>query len=124
MRRLEVLLGLLDELLASLIIAGLISFGLYFAGLLDLLESMVLFFLLALPTLFLARKLLEAQEQPVKVGPEALVGKTADVLYAGKTAYVLIEGELWPAESSEELREGEKVVVVGRRDGKLIVKKA
>ncbi|MEN3000083.1 MAG: NfeD family protein [Acidilobaceae archaeon] len=123
MRRLEVLLGLLDELLVSAILAGLVSFGLYYVGLLDLLEAVLLFFLLALPILFLARKLLESQEQWVKVGPEALVGKTAEVLYVGKRAYVTIEGELWPVESGEGLREGEKVVVVGRKDGRLIVKR-
>lgn len=123
MVRVESIIGILDELLAAAIVAGVIAFALYYFNVLSPTEALVIFLILTVPLLFLARKLIEAQEQKVKVGVESYVGKEAEVAYIGKKLYVNIEGELWPAESKDELREGDRVVVTGRANGKLRVRK-
>lgn len=50
-------------------------------------------------------------------------GVAVDDIPPGGTGYVRISGELWRATSDEEIRSGDAVEVVGRRDSTLLVKK-
>jgi membrane-bound serine protease (ClpP class) len=55
---------------------------------------------------------------------EGNVGEALDDIAPGKPGYVVVEGEYWKAESVEEIRKGEKVVVEGREGSVLRVRKA
>ena len=51
------------------------------------------------------------------------VGIAKTDIKPGQEGFVLVEGELWSATSSEEIKQGEQVIVVDRKDHILIVKK-
>jgi len=51
------------------------------------------------------------------------VGKALDELKAGQVGFVLVEGEYWRAVSDEDIPKGAEVVVVGKKDSILVVKK-
>ncbi|MFH0777397.1 MAG: NfeD family protein [Candidatus Eisenbacteria bacterium] len=58
-------------------------------------------------------------------GPGGLVGQAGVVLAAdGRRGKVLVRGEHWDAESQEELREGDDVVVVSLRGLVLVVRRS
>ncbi|MEM3371545.1 MAG: nodulation protein NfeD [Candidatus Korarchaeum sp.] len=50
-------------------------------------------------------------------------GVAVDDIPPGGTGYVRVSGELWKATSEEEIRRGDSVEVVGRKDNVLIVKR-
>ncbi|MDJ0270395.1 MAG: nodulation protein NfeD [Aigarchaeota archaeon] len=52
------------------------------------------------------------------------VGKAIDDLSPGKEGYILVSGEYWRATSRTEIRRGQRVRIVGRRDGLLLVEPA
>ncbi|MCE4614779.1 MAG: nodulation protein NfeD [Desulfurococcales archaeon] len=54
---------------------------------------------------------------------EGGIGKAVTDLEPGKEGFVLIEGEYWKATSSESIRKGEEVVVIGRKGLVLIVRR-
>jgi membrane-bound serine protease (ClpP class) len=62
------------------------------------------------------------RRRPVEWLPTG-TGVAVDDIAPGKEGYVRIKGELWKATSDEEIKAGEKVEVVGRREGVLMVKK-
>ncbi|MGB9631048.1 MAG: NfeD family protein [Candidatus Methanodesulfokora sp.] len=62
------------------------------------------------------------RRKPVEWLPTG-TGVALDDIAPGKEGYVRIKGELWRATSDEEIKAGEKVEVVGRREGILVVKR-
>ena len=50
-------------------------------------------------------------------------GVAVEDIRPGGTGYIRIAGELWKAASEEEIREGESVEVIGRRDNVLLVRR-
>lgn len=76
---------------------------------------------------FATTKALQAQRRPPATGLESLIGRTALVrqpVGAGQEGMVLVEGELWHAESeSGPLATGEKVVITSRDGYRLRVRK-
>jgi len=76
---------------------------------------------------FAMTKALQAQRRPPATGLESLIGRTALVrqpVGAGQEGMVLVEGELWRAESeSGPLATGEKVVITSRDGYRLRVRK-
>ncbi len=70
-------------------------------------------------------KIIEAKrKKPVLGGFEGKTGKAVDNLSPGRQGFVLVEGEYWMAESLEEIRKGEKIVVVEKRGPILVVRRA
>jgi membrane-bound serine protease (ClpP class) len=55
---------------------------------------------------------------------EGSAGEALDDIAPGRPGYVVVEGEYWKAESGEEIKKGEKVVVEGREGSVLKVRKA
>ncbi|MCD6428526.1 MAG: nodulation protein NfeD [Desulfurococcales archaeon] len=51
------------------------------------------------------------------------VGRALDELKAGQVGFVLVEGEYWRAVSDEDIPKGAEVVVVGKKDSILVVKR-
>ena len=51
------------------------------------------------------------------------VGRALDELKAGQVGFVLVEGEYWRAVSEEDIPKGAEVVVIGKKDSVLVVKK-
>ncbi len=51
------------------------------------------------------------------------VGRAIDDIKPGSEGFVIIEGEYWRARSDEEIKVGEKVIVIGKEGPVLIVKK-
>ncbi len=54
-------------------------------------------------------------------GADGLVNKTGEVKEVEEKKMVMIEGDLWPVESAQELRAEQKVKVVKAKDGVLTV---
>ena len=54
-------------------------------------------------------------------GAEGLVNKTGEVKEVEEKKMVMIEGDLWPVESAQELKAGQKVIVANVKDGILTV---
>lgn len=55
---------------------------------------------------------------------EGKIGRALDPIGPGKQGFIVVEGEYWLAESDEEIRPNEYVVVVGKKDRVLIVRRA
>ena len=51
------------------------------------------------------------------------VGKALDDLKAGQVGFILVEGEYWRATSEEDIPKGSEVVVIGKKDSVLVVRK-
>ena len=62
------------------------------------------------------------RRKPVEWLPTG-TGVALDDIAPGKEGYVRIKGELWRATSDEEIKAGEKVEVVGRKEGVLVVRR-
>ena len=54
---------------------------------------------------------------------EGSVGEALDDIAPGRPGYVMVEGEYWKAESGEEIKKGEKVVVEGKEGSVLRVRR-
>jgi len=65
-------------------------------------------------------------KRPAVMGAESLIGKDADVASRsgqyGSSYQVRVRGELWSADSDEDLQPGETVVIVAVKGNKLIVR--
>ncbi len=55
---------------------------------------------------------------------EGKIGRALDPIGPGRQGFVIVEGEYWLAESNEEIKPNEYVVVVGKKGRVLIVRKA
>lgn len=65
-----------------------------------------------------------AMRKDVRTGEEALKGKEGVAKQElNPEGFVVIDGELWWAESKEPVTPGEKIVVIGKKGGKLLVHK-
>jgi len=66
-------------------------------------------------------------KRPAVMGAESLIGKDADVVSRsgtyGSSYQVRVRGELWSADSDEDLQPGETVVIVAVKGNKLIVRR-
>jgi membrane-bound serine protease (ClpP class) len=75
-------------------------------------------------TLVLIRLAIMARRNKSKMGIEALIGESGKVMQAlSPIGQVLVHGELWQAEASEPLQEGENIQVKGWRDLRLLVER-
>ncbi|MEM0490969.1 MAG: NfeD family protein [Acidilobaceae archaeon] len=123
MDKIEVLIGLIDELLIALALVGVLSVIAYHLNIIGLGEAIVLTIILAAILAFIAYKVLEVHRQKVRVGIEAYIGKKAKVVEVrGSKILIMVEGELWQAESEDKLEQGETVIIVGFINGKFKVK--
>ncbi len=70
-------------------------------------------------------KVLKVKLQPPKLKtlPLGTIGKAIDDIPPGGQGFVLIEGEYWKATSDEEIKKGDKVVVIGKEGPILKVRK-
>jgi len=76
-------------------------------------------------TAFLVYKVVKVgRAKPYLWRIEGLVGEALDDIGPGRQGYVIVEGEYWKAVSDEEIRKGDKIVVVKKEDHILRVKKA
>ena len=73
---------------------------------------------------FITYKALKARLSPpkLKYTLEGKVGVAMDNIEAGSKGMILVEGEYWIARSEEDVRRGEKVVIV-KKDGPTLVVK-
>lgn len=119
-----VIIALLDELAIALLIFIAAMVALYRLEILGLAEILILSAIISVSVAFLLVKLVRAQQERIKVGPESYIGMEAEVVEAsGRRGMVMVEGELWKAESDESLMPGDKVVIVGRSSNLLKVRK-
>jgi len=74
---------------------------------------------------FVVYKVFKVRRQPprIKTTLVGATGKALDDIPRGGSGFVLIEGEYWRAEALEDIRAGDKVVVVGKEGPVLLVKK-
>jgi membrane-bound serine protease (ClpP class) len=74
---------------------------------------------------FVLFKVIEVKRQrPYEFTPRGKVGVVIEDVKPGSIGFVKVEGEIWRATSTEEIRAGEEVVVLEMRsDGVLVVKK-
>ncbi len=74
---------------------------------------------------FILYKVIQAKRKPptLKLDLLGVEGKAIDPLGPGKIGFVLVMGEYWRAKSDEEIKPGERVIVVGKEGTILIVKK-
>ncbi|MCS7112301.1 MAG: ATP-dependent Clp protease proteolytic subunit [Ignisphaera sp.] len=77
--------------------------------------------------LFIMYKAVEAERRRKAVvyapGSRQIIGRATERIEPGKRGLVFVEGEYWYAESEEVIEPGEEVIVLGRKDFTLIVKK-
>lgn len=91
------------------------SFPMLVAGITLGLAGIMTFFLMKVVQLKKVRK---------RVGGEALVGEKGEVIaFKDGKGHAKIRGEIWKFESEDELKQGDRVVVVGRNGLTLFVKK-
>ena len=71
-------------------------------------------------------KLAEIRRRPpaLKTDMKNLVGRAIDPIGPGRRGFIVVEGEYWMAESSEEIKPGEQVIVVDKKGPVLIVRKS
>lgn len=125
MKILEVTIALLDEIIIVTVIVGALTFMAVALNVIGLGEALVIGAVLIVVIAFITYKVVEAHKAKVKVGIETYIGKKAKVVEAaGKTAIIMVEGELWKAESETEttLSSEDTVIIVGFEEGKFIVK--
>lgn len=76
-------------------------------------------------TAFVVYKVLQVRRvKPYIWRLEGSIGEAIDDIGPGKQGYVIVEGEYWKATSDEEIKKGDKIVVVKKEDHILRVKKA
>ncbi len=76
-------------------------------------------------TAFLVYKVLQVKKVKPRIWRlEGSFGEALDDIGPGKPGYVIVEGEYWKAVSDEEIRRGDKIVVVGKEDHVIKVKRA
>lgn len=76
-------------------------------------------------TAFLVYKILQVRKvKPYMWRLEGKIGEALEDIEPGKPGYVIVEGEYWKAISDEEVKRGDRVVVVGKEDYMVRVKKA
>ncbi|MFN4046306.1 MAG: NfeD family protein, partial [Acidilobaceae archaeon] len=76
-------------------------------------------------TAFIVYKVLKASRaKPYLWKLEGATGEALDDIKPGKPGFVIVEGEYWKATSEEEIGKGDKVIVVGKEDHALKVRKA
>ncbi|MDM7274903.1 MAG: NfeD family protein [Thermoprotei archaeon] len=125
MKILEVTIALLDEIIIVTVIVGALTFMAVALNVIGLGEALVIGAVLIVVIALITYKVVEAHKAKVKVGIETYIGKKAKVVEAaGKTAIIMVEGELWKAESETEttLSSEDTVIIVGFEEGKFIVK--
>jgi membrane-bound serine protease (ClpP class) len=75
-------------------------------------------------TAFVLYKVLEAKKRRATLFElTGKIGRAIDHIPAGGEGFVIVEGEYWKAYSDEEIPPNTFVVVVGRKDNVLVVKK-
>ena len=76
-------------------------------------------------TAFILYKVIKAKRKKTQLWVlEGKIGRALDPLGPGRQGFVIVEGEYWMAESEDEIKPDEYVVVVGRKGRLLIVRKA
>lgn len=81
-------------------------------------------FLVALSGL-IYQTIVKAFRLPIQTGREGMIGKTGEVVVdLQPEGVVRYQNELWSARSSEQLVKGEKVVIMGVDNLRLIVRRA
>ncbi|MBC7081695.1 MAG: hypothetical protein H5T44_05590 [Thermoplasmatales archaeon] len=74
--------------------------------------------------LFILYKILKIWKKKPEIG--TLIGEECEAyedIKAGKTGSILFRGELWNAIAQEDIKKGEKLVIVGKDYWRLIVKR-
>jgi len=73
---------------------------------------------------FALYKVIKAKRMRPKVGViEQKIGEALDLIKPGRRGFVMVNGEYWLAESDEEIKPGEKVIVLAKSGPVLKVKK-
>jgi membrane-bound serine protease (ClpP class) len=76
-------------------------------------------------TAFLVYKVLQVRRTKPRIWRlEGSLGEAIDDIGPGKPGYVIVEGEYWKAVSEDEIKKGEKVVVIGKEDHVIKVRRA
>lgn len=69
-------------------------------------------------------KILQLRKERKKIGAEAILGEKGEVVeFSEGEGFAKIHGEIWRIESEDELKKGDKIIVVGREGLTLKVKK-
>ncbi|MFN4045803.1 MAG: NfeD family protein [Acidilobaceae archaeon] len=125
MKILEVTIALLDEIIIATAIVGGLTLIAVALNIIGLGEALVIGAILVAVMAFIVYKVVEAHKAKVKVGIETYIGKKAKVVEAsGKSAIIMVEGELWRAENETEstLSPEETVVIVDFKEGRFLVR--
>ncbi|WP_423792549.1 NfeD family protein [Methanocaldococcus indicus] len=87
--------------------------------------SLLAGFLAGIITVFLLYKFVYFSKNEYKVGVERLIGKEGIALEDFKDNYgkIKIENEVWHAKSEDDIKKGDKVIVIGYEGVHLIVKR-
>ncbi len=76
-------------------------------------------------TAFVVYKVLKvSRAKPYIWKLEGAIGEALDDIKPEKPGFIIIEGEYWKATSEEEIRKGDKVIVIGKEDHTLKIRKA
>ena len=76
-------------------------------------------------TAFILYKVIQAKRRKPKLWVlEGKIGRALDPIGPGRKGFVIVEGEYWMAESEDEIKPDEHVVVVGKKGRLLLVRKA
>jgi len=76
-------------------------------------------------TAFVVYKILQVRKvKPYIWRLEGSIGEAIEDLKPGTPGYVIVEGEYWKAVSDEEIKKGEQVIILGKEDHIVRVKKA
>ncbi len=97
-----------EEYYQMIIITG-IALGLFLGGI----------------TAFILYKVIQARRRKPRLWVlEGKIGRALDPIGPGRQGFIIVEGEYWMAESEDEIKPDEYVVVVGRKGRLLVVRKA
>ncbi len=74
---------------------------------------------------FVLYKVIKVKKQPVKIKSSLVgaIGRALDNIGREEIGFILVEGEYWRAKGIEDIKRGEKVIVVGKEGSILLVKK-
>ncbi len=125
MKLTEITLAILDDLLVVGILLLAPVFVAYKINIVGLEEVLVIALILLAIAAFIIYKVVEVHRREVKVGIETYIGRKATVVeVSGSRLIILVEGELWNAEceSCEAVKPGDRVLVMGFREGRFRVR--
>ncbi len=74
---------------------------------------------------FVVYKAIQAKRKPPTLRPNMVgkIGRAVDDIKSGGEGFVIVDGEYWRAKSTEDIKAGDKILVIGKEGPLLVVKK-